>query len=520
MFLKSIGALLLCSVLVPAFSQILSDALGYHENAALFSRVNYQGSGRMTAMGGTATALGADMFGIPINPAGLGMYRKGDLGLSFSLLNGRTTSDYTSPTSNSSYATGFSNFSMPNIGVVFTNTNDAPNDGPWRSGSFAITLNRLDDYNRTVSYRGTNGDGSSSPLNSMREWFVYEANASGINPGSLDDQLGNNNSVDDIFGAAYWNYMLNYDDEAGRYFTIDPDADVIQDEVITETGKKQQLNFAYAGNYDDRLYIGANIGVLFIDYTKKRVFTEQSGENESTFQDFTLTQEESTSGTGINLNVGALYRFTDWLRWGVSLQTPTALGLTEEYSADMTTNYDNLEFEDGGTVNNLQTNVRGSQLEYQLSTPLIFRTGISSFFSKNGFITVEMEYIPYRTMNLSTDFDPLRGDNGVIQNRYNSGINVKVGGEYRYDNLRFRGGYAYYDRQAKKEFNLPLNRSMHNITTGFGFRFKDYYTDISFVYNMISEAYSRYEYPGGESSYTVEASSNRLFVTLSGGLLF
>lgn len=518
MFLRYIGSLLLCTVFVPAFSQILSDALGYHENAALYSRVNYQGTGRMTAMGGAATALGADMFGIPINPAGLGMYRKGEVGVSLSLLNGRSTSEYNSPTSSSSYATGFSNFSMPNIGIVFTNTNDAPNDGPWRSGSFAVSLNRLDDYERTFSYRGTNSAGSSNPMNSMRDWFVNVANTSEINPNSLNNQLGNNNFVDDIFGAAYWNYMLNFDNDEGRYFTIDPDVDAIQDEVVTESGKKQQLNFAYAGNYDDKLYIGANVGVLFIDHTQKRVYTEQSGQSGSTFQDFTLTQEESTSGVGVNLNVGALYRFSDRFRWGLSIQTPTALRLTEDYSADITTNYNNLELSEGQSVNGIETRVRPSQLEYRLNTPLILRTGFSSFFSKNGFITAEMEYIPYQMMSLSTDFDPLRGDNSVIQNQYRAGINLKAGGEYRYDNFRFRGGYAYYDRQMRQEFD-PERKGMHNITTGLGMRFAEYYADISFVYNIINERYSRYEHPSAPS-FDVDTKSNRLFVTLSGGLYF
>ena len=55
-------------------------------------------------------------------------------------------------------------------------------------------------------------------------------------------------------------------------------------------------------------------------------------------------------------------------------------------------------------------------------------------------------------------------DNFVIDELYESVVNVRVGGEYRFDNFRLRAGYAFLPDPIK-DYNL---QDRTNITFGFG----------------------------------------------------
>ena len=60
------------------------------------------GTARSAAMGGAFVSLGADLASISINPAGLGMYRGSEVGISLSVLSTDVSSDYLNRKGNAS----------------------------------------------------------------------------------------------------------------------------------------------------------------------------------------------------------------------------------------------------------------------------------------------------------------------------------------------------------------------------------------------------------------------------------
>ena len=95
-----------------------------YENTKLIDN-NLNGTARYVGMGGAMEALGADLSTIGTNPAGLGLFRKGKVDLSFGLVSQTGMNKFSSLNK--------TNMSFDQIGVV-VNVNKTPNV------SFNITL--------------------------------------------------------------------------------------------------------------------------------------------------------------------------------------------------------------------------------------------------------------------------------------------------------------------------------------------------------------------------------------------
>ena len=88
-----------------------------YENTKLIDN-NLNGTARYVGMGGAMEALGADLSTIGTNPAGLGLFRKGKVDLSFGLVSQTGMNKFSSLNK--------TNMSFDQIGVVF-NVNKTPN---------------------------------------------------------------------------------------------------------------------------------------------------------------------------------------------------------------------------------------------------------------------------------------------------------------------------------------------------------------------------------------------------------
>ena len=127
-------------------------AQSYVEEALLLSRIRAGGSARVQSMGGVQNSLGGDISSAYYNPAGLGMYNRSD----FSITPGYLIGGYTSTFLGNNSTENKSNLILPNIGIAFTSKK--PGDNGPVSGTFAVSYNRVNDFNSSFSYSGTNPD--------------------------------------------------------------------------------------------------------------------------------------------------------------------------------------------------------------------------------------------------------------------------------------------------------------------------------------------------------------------------
>src|SRR5450756_860953 len=84
------------------------------EDALRYSQLFYGGTARFMSMGGAFTALGGDLSGISLNPAGTGVFRSSEFSLTPQLFYNNTSSLW-----NSSQSKDFSYvFNLGQIGIV------------------------------------------------------------------------------------------------------------------------------------------------------------------------------------------------------------------------------------------------------------------------------------------------------------------------------------------------------------------------------------------------------------------
>ena len=109
-------------------------------------RYSYQeslGTARSMSMGGAFGALGADLACLSGNPAGIGMYRRGDAGISTGLASQKTKVNIAGQFGNANQLSG----STTNLGIALSYPSVNPD---WPVTTLAVTNTRRANYNERV----------------------------------------------------------------------------------------------------------------------------------------------------------------------------------------------------------------------------------------------------------------------------------------------------------------------------------------------------------------------------------
>lgn len=468
------------------------------DTSILFSQSNYGGSARVQGIGGAQVSLGGDLSSITSNPAGLGMFNRSSISLSTGLNFISSTSDYFGTTTPDQKA----NLNIPNLSLVLHKeiNNKYSN---FKSGSFGISYSRINDFHQQVTYQGRSES-------SMLDFFLQ--NAQGVNVLDFEDQ--NTFDYSSLEGLAARTYLIfpTSDFDSLNGFNDEYVSDILGNPLQTETisvkGAQTQVSLSYGANYDDILFIGAGIGLTSIDYNSRKSYVESDfiynnpddPDYINPLNQYTLEENLSITGGGINATLGLMFRPLDFLQIGGSFTTPTYYNLDDEYDASLSASYNNLE-DDYAESDIIISN-------YSLTTPLKLSGGATVFIGKYGFISADVEMLNYGKNNLKSDDYITLEDNQHITASYDKSYNVKIGGEFRYDIFRFRGGYAHYDDPTIEKSN-----SNQIISGGAGVRFKKYYLDLAIVNTSIDTSYSPYQIGNNSPTADIRNSNTKGLIT-------
>jgi hypothetical protein len=332
-----------------------------------YSFIQTGGTTRSLSMGGALGAVGGDFAALSINPAGLGIYRKGEFSF---------TGDYNSFNANARYLgntmtdngfkMGFSHF-----GVVMPIIIDKEGSGI-KGVTFAVGYNKLKDYGQNIKMKGIN------TTNSLVDEFVNSANSS---KGSWDPYTD---------GLAWETYLIDYDSVAGVYFSDFGGSKYGQTQrrTVSTKGSLAEYDFSLGVNLSDKLFLGATMGVQKADYTEVWEHSETDPNDVINFFDaFSFRNTLSTTGSGVNLKLGLLAKPMEFLRIGASIQTPTVLNLNDDFSSNMST-----DLNDGELTHKYDAS---GQFDYSVSTPFKATGSLAFIFKQYGLISVDYEYVDY-----------------------------------------------------------------------------------------------------------------------------
>lgn len=437
------------------FAQNEFDALRY-------SNLDFYGDARFNAMGGSFGALGANMAAISINPGGIGVYKSSDFSFTPAF-------DYNYSESNhdGNLATdGKLNFHFSNVGLVGTFNGD----GDWENFNFGLGYNRTSNYNASIT---VNGVTDSSMLNT----FTNELNSGG---GTFETDI--NNFYPFSANLAYQTYLVNpLVGDSTQYNHVFSNSKNISQHTTYETrGGSGEMFFAMGGNYNDRLYLGASLGIPTVRYVYDRYYTETSDPSDTLtdVKSFTMHDYVKTSGAGVNFKLGMIYKIVDWFRIGTAFHTPSVYSLRDEYESNM-----NSEMRDGTTFD--ESTPYGT-FNYFVTTPYRFVSSASVIVGNHGVINADYEIVDYSTARLKEDTYDYNGgasadfstENQNIRNNFVVTQNFRVGTEWRLDPFRLRAGYRFQGNPLNERFNANNSASIYSF--GAGIKEEDYYFDIAY----------------------------------------
>lgn len=481
--------------------QIAPNAIGYYQDALIFSQSTApMGTARVQALGGANVAVGADAFSATVNPAGLGLVRRGQVNFGLNFNNLSTNTDYINNSTSSNY--GF--LKLNNFSII--NPIEADTYGKYKGGAWSLSIIRTNNYQREFSYEGVN------TRSTMADRFTLLAD--GIHADIFEQEAGFNEILD-LPSLAYAGFVINpFLDDSTAYYTEFRDvndnlvAPIRQSETIRAKGGETSINFAYGGNYNNKLYFGVGIGVSSIRYIYESNYNErltrQAAPNE--LQEFTLRNTRRTIGNGVNLNFGLIFRPIENLRIGTSFLTPTFYMLDEKDENTLTSNFN--------TNSTIPT-----ELSFSYTSPMRANLGIAYFLNKRGFITAEAEWVNYRGMAVNSSSADIEADNRTIKNLYQSAFNLRAGAEARFDVFRVRAGAAYFQSPYAVRLD-DVKRDILSYTGGVGLFMKNSAIDLGITYNPSRTVYTPYTLPNPDFFYSAESRNTQISALLSVSFFF
>ncbi len=441
-------------------------------DALRYSRLNPGGTARFMGLSGAFGALGADFTVASANPAGLGLYKSSEFSFTPSVFIGRTASTYNGMTGDDQR----SNFALGNVGVVLTSKiRSAPNKAGWKYVQFATGLNRLADYNNRAYITGPNHD------NSLLDTYVEYAN--GIPFKQIEDDTYGDYAFD--LNPAWWTYLLdlrdpNIDED---YINPIPHAGVMQQKTIDTKGSMNEYIFSIGANYNDRLYLGATIGIPFFRYSESAVYSEyDQADTINDFKQFDKIDELETHGNGFDFKFGFIYRVNEWFRFGGAFHTPTWFtNINDSWSTTMQSQFDN-----GDRYS--QSSPTGNY-EYDLTTPLRAQGSVGFIIGNVGLVSAEYEFTDYSMARLSASDYDFNEENDAVKNSYVIAHHMRIGTEWRYNIFSFRGGFQYETSPYKSGIN---DGQRFGFSLGTGLRLDWFFFDIAYAYSNLKEDYYLY----------------------------
>ena len=459
---RIIATLVLGALAFSAGAQGWQDALSYSES-------DYLGTARSVGMGNAMTAVGGDLGSLTFNPAGSAVagYSQFTItpGLSISSVFGQGTYLDGAPFGfEDGVKTRAARVQMPNFGAMMVyNTRN-------RSGlkrvTFGLVGNMTKDYNNKLRATGTNDQTSlAGSLASQADGYsVYTLNGGyyesgipswetmvGYKGGLFDPVTGRDGAYVGLTERLLDNGDIQLADRIGQYYGL------------TRRGSKYDLLMNFGLDFNDRFYVGANIGITTLDYRYDEVRSEDAlsgGNYPSGFESLRIRSAYQDEGSGIYAKIGFIARPFDGLRIGAAIQTPTLFEIRENYG---------LEARSVTRTDEMHDATPEDVWYYGLKTPFRFNAGLAYTFGKVAMLSADYEMCDYSGMEFRNSYDDYNtdfsGSNRDIKDFAGASHIFRVGGELKPSpEMAIRVGYNY---ATSPEIGVEASRQ--SVSFGLGY---------------------------------------------------
>lgn len=492
--------LLLFATCMVVMAQNESDAI-------LFSLDRPTGTARSISLGGAMGALGADYTSISINPAGVAVYRSSEFSFTPSLTYNKTKVNYNGTIAEDD------KFSVPIQQIGFVGTYKPMYEGSSGliSTHFSLGYTRTNSFARNSFIQGRNINSSlldefvyyaegNTPqrLNNFYQGIAYDVELLELLPG-----------INDVYfhGFEYLNQtgVNEYSVEWG------PQNGINQGKAISEKGNSGEFSIAGGANFSNMLYLGGSLGITTLYYNMKSQHYEEAAMGQSgrykedyilsrgdmgfkALDNFSFSNNFTSTGVGVNLKVGAIYKPVNSVRIGAAVHTPNFYSIDLNYETDVKAKYLN------GTAI-IPEKIPTGEISYNFRTPWKLIGSFAYVIADKGLISMDYERTDYSSMKYKSkggsyeEMDNMNYLNNVISGTFKATNNLRFGAEFRASEaLSFRGGYATYQNPYKKGF-LNSKGTRQSYSGGLGYRMNNMYIDFAYILRQETDIHSLYYSP-------------------------
>ncbi len=445
-----------------------------------------QGTARYVSMAGAFTSLGGDVSAAVDNPAALGVFRHGEVSLTGDFTNKRVTAG-----NSNDYAL---RVSVPQVAWVLHFNHSDRQKGLLHS-SFMFQYHRLQQYNRNSTMQA---DGATLSLTDLMANMTNGLTESSLQ--SNDWYL--NQDIGTLSKLGYELYLINpVTADPTKWNSLLNEGETVNNKLrLTESGYYNQYSFSWGCDISNKIYFGLGAELRNISYGRVADYSETFAGGGS----FTTHTSVVRNGFGFDATFGLIARPTDFLRLGVSYQTPVWMTMKTRATSSGTSYIDasaNFSGTDDSNTDNL----------YRM--PMRVTAGMALQMSK-GVLSFEYDY----QHQPGTKYEDIH--------KLKAGAEVVI-----VNNLYLRAGYAFQSPFLKNEmvFTPEVNdwradtdyrQFLRQHYGSFGLGYRNNFIIAEAAYQFGYEKSRQYAFTNSDAnlssmSYDLYAMTHRVVVTLA-----
>lgn len=449
------------------------------------------GTARYVGMGGAMEALGADISTISTNPAGIGLFRSGQVSLSGGLVM-QTDADKKIEFDNTGipFDGDKTNASFDQIGIVW-----AHRLGQKSFLNLAFNYHKSRNFDQILNAANYLNGTSQSKLTAVK---YSEASY-------LYNKYGKT-SADAIWSSVDNNYQALLDN-VNPTDGSNPYLDYVNGKSFLfgqyQKGYIGEYDFNVSGNINDRVYLGLTFGIHDVNYRSNSFYAE-NGENAFTQSFETL----KIDGSGVDMKLGAIWRpfESSPFRIGAYISTPVFYDLDVRAQSDISMKSD--------VKSESVDHASPSDYSFKLSTPWKFGLSLGHTINNKVALGATYEYSNYGSIDNRIEtgdwydgwdyYESSESDDAMNDHTKQTlkGVStVKLGVEYRpVAALALRIGYNYvspiFEKNGFRDGSIESQgshfatstdytnwKSTNRLTLGAGYSWKKCYLDLAWQYS-------------------------------------
>ena len=304
-----------------------------------------------------------------------------------------------------------------------------------------FSVNRLANYNRDIVVDGKDMGMLSTICNITNDM-------GGVAEENLQNTPWNDVEIGWLSILGYESYLIDpVDDKQWQPAVQFTDGKL----SVSETGTADQYTLSWASNISNQWYVGLNLNVPTLSYTKHVSHTETDRINSAE-----LRSMYHVSGLGVNGSLGLIYRPIQALRIGASFHTPTLMTLSVQTEGDVYSTIDGQKYD-------ILTPESGVMSE-QMVSPLRTSVSVAGQIGKVGLIAVQYDYAHSAEME---DVHTLRLGAEAQATR---GLFLNAGYVYESSFLKEDPIWMLGYNEVRTDMDYRYTRSTQYASAGLGYR--------------------------------------------------